>query len=241
MISVASYNIRKSVGLDWRRRPDRILTVLAEIDADIVALQEVDRRFGSRVTSLAPRLIEEETDYQLIDYSARAQSVGWHGNVILARRGIEISGNEALKLPGLEPRGAALADLRIGGLAVRVVGMHLGLLGLYRRKQARAVLNHLAQQPRLPTILMGDMNEWSAHGGCLADFAEDHDFAQTGASFHASRPVSPLDRIMISRDLRIEDAGVHLSDHARVASDHLPVWAHVAPAGPDAGAQETGA
>ena len=47
MIRVATYNIRKSVGQDWRRRPDRVLAVLSEIDADIVALQEVDRRFGS--------------------------------------------------------------------------------------------------------------------------------------------------------------------------------------------------
>ena len=48
MLSVASYNIRKSVGTDWRRQPDRILEVLGEIDADVVALQEVDRRFGRR-------------------------------------------------------------------------------------------------------------------------------------------------------------------------------------------------
>jgi endonuclease/exonuclease/phosphatase family metal-dependent hydrolase len=42
MITVASYNIRKAVGLDRRRDPGRIIAILAEIDADIVALQEAD-------------------------------------------------------------------------------------------------------------------------------------------------------------------------------------------------------
>ena len=40
MITVASYNIRKGLGTDRRRRPDRVLDVLHEIGADIVTLQE---------------------------------------------------------------------------------------------------------------------------------------------------------------------------------------------------------
>ena len=58
MIKVASYNIRKGVGTDRARRPDRIVDVLKEIDADVIALQEVDLRFGSRaavVTRAWPR------------------------------------------------------------------------------------------------------------------------------------------------------------------------------------------
>ena len=229
LVSVASYNIRKSVGTDWRRRPHRILAVLQEINADVVALQEVDRRFGSRETSLAPELIEAETDYQLIHFGARAESVGWHGNAILAKRGIGVVGSRRLVLPALEPRGAALADLELNGCVLRVIGMHLGLLGVWRRRQARAVLDHLEDlEHRFPTVLMGDLNEWSAHGGCIAEFARHHHVAQTGPSFHSKRPVSSLDRIMTSQDVQIEAAGVHISDSARMASDHLPVWARIA-------------
>ena len=54
LLKVASYNIRKAVGLDWRRKPQRVLDVINEIGADVVALQEVDRRFGSRLTALDP-------------------------------------------------------------------------------------------------------------------------------------------------------------------------------------------
>src|SRR5690606_26078764 len=126
-LKVASYNIRKAVGLDWRRRPERVLRVLVALDADIVALQEVDRRFGSRIAALAPQMIEAETGYRAIRFAERPQSLGHHGNVILVRKSIGIAGARPLMLPHLEPRGAAAADLDCGGLKVRVVGMHLGL------------------------------------------------------------------------------------------------------------------
>ena len=35
-LTFASYNIHKAVGLDGRRDPDRIITVLRELDADII-------------------------------------------------------------------------------------------------------------------------------------------------------------------------------------------------------------
>ncbi|MGD9812262.1 MAG: endonuclease, partial [Sphingobium sp.] len=57
-IRVASYNIRKAIGTDRRRSPERILAVLAEIDADVVILQEADRRFGPRVAALPPLLLD---------------------------------------------------------------------------------------------------------------------------------------------------------------------------------------
>src|SRR4249919_2655083 len=47
-ITVASYNMRKAIGTDRPRRPDRVLHVLQEIDADVVALQEADKRIGGR-------------------------------------------------------------------------------------------------------------------------------------------------------------------------------------------------
>ena len=61
MIKVASYNIRKGIGADRRRNPDRILDVLREVDADIVALQEADRRFGEREGVLPLHLIEVQS------------------------------------------------------------------------------------------------------------------------------------------------------------------------------------
>lgn len=229
MIKVASYNMRKSIGTDRRRRPERTLQVLCEIGADIVALQEADRRFGERTAVLTQHLLAEHSDYKPVPFGTRARSMGWHGNALLVRKDATILDCEAIHLPALEPRGAVMADVLLAsGTVVRVVGMHLDLSGLWRRRQAHAIIAHLQASTRqYPTILMGDLNEWSAQSGCLRDFAGHYAFASTGKSFHARRPMARLDRIMASPELTITDAGVHDSLQARTASDHLPIWATI--------------
>ena len=227
MIKVASYNIRKAIGTDRRRRPGRILDVLRELDADVVALQEVDRRFGTRASALPGNLIDRESRWQAIPFGTRSASIGWHGNTILIPKGATIAATHRIHLPSLEPRGAVTADIALAdGRALRIVGMHLDLSGLWRRRQARAIISRIEELgPALPTILMGDLNEWSATTGCLHEFARHYRIADTGPSFHARRPVARLDRILMSRDLRIVDCGVEGGKLARTASDHLPIWA----------------
>ncbi|HWT41345.1 MAG TPA: endonuclease/exonuclease/phosphatase family protein [Sphingopyxis sp.] len=226
MIKVASYNMRKGIGLDRRRDPGRVLSVLRELDADIVALQEADRRFGTRASAIPPHMFEEHSDYVPVDLlDGRPYAIGWHGNALLVRKGAEVEESHALHLPTLEPRGAVAATVRIGDTRLRVVGMHLDISGLRRRQQARAILNHVAEGEDLPTILMGDCNEWRATGGCLSDFGAQHRLVDTGHSFHSRRPVARLDRIFATPDLEAVDAGVHRSALAARASDHLPIWA----------------
>src|SRR3546814_13144591 len=82
-------------------------------------------------------------------------------------KSVEVIHKEIVHLPSLEPRGAVMAEVRVGGVDLRVVGMHLDLSGLWRRRQAHAILAHLAGRdgdPEAPTVLMGDLNDWSAHG-----------------------------------------------------------------------------
>ncbi|WP_033921648.1 endonuclease/exonuclease/phosphatase family protein [Sphingomonas sp. 37zxx] len=227
MLTLASYNMHKAVGIDRRRRPERTLEVLREIDADIVALQEADRRFGRREAIFTPHLLAEHSDYKAVPIAVRALSMGWHGNVLLVRREAEIVDCTPIHLPALEPRGAVSVDVRLRGITVRVIGMHLDLSGLWRRRQAHAILSHLEDCEPLPTILMGDLNEWRPTAGCVQDFCRSFTQADTGASFHARRPIARLDRIMVSGDLAIAECGVHNSMVARTASDHLPIWARV--------------
>lgn len=228
MIRVASYNMRKAIGTDRRRRPERTLEVLCELDADVIALQEADRRFGARASAIPFRMIEEHSDYKPVPFEARDGSIGWHGNALLVRKSVEITHKEILHLPSLEPRGAVLADIEVRGRKLRVVGMHLDLSGLWRRRQAHSILCHVGQGDEpAPAVLMGDLNEWSARGGCLRDFAHHLRFADCGRSFHTRRPVVQLDRIMVTPQLAIAECGVHHSAKARKASDHYPVWAVV--------------
>ncbi len=226
MFKVASYNIRKAKGLDRVRNPARILDVIVETGADVIALQEADRRFGARAAVLSSPLLLAH-GLRAVPLARHAEGLGWHGNAILVRDGVAVHDCGHIDLPTVEPRGAVFADVHLAGHRVRIVGMHLDLSGLRRRQQARAILHALGQRPALPTILMGDLNEWRRTGGCLAEFGHTHDFALTGRSFPANRPLARLDRIMASRELHISGAAAHVSAKARVASDHLPVWARI--------------
>ena len=226
MIKVASYNMRKSIGTDRRRRPERTLQVLCEIGAAIVALQEADRRFGGKSAVLTGHLLAEHSPWKAVPFGVRAASMGWHGNALLIPHDANVVDCEVIHLPALEPRGAVMADVRIRGEVIRVIGMHLDLSGLWRRRQAHAIIAHVgASTIQRPTVLMGDLNDWTSRSGCLRDFAHHYGFAETGRSFHARRPVARLDRIMATRDLKFTAAGVHDSAASRTASDHLPVWA----------------
>jgi endonuclease/exonuclease/phosphatase family metal-dependent hydrolase len=227
MVLIASYNIRKAIAADRRRRPERILEILGEIGADIVLLQEADRRFGQRQSAIPMHMLAERSPYRAVPYDMRPGSMGWHGNAVLVGPNVEILRHMPLHLPTLEPRGAVLADVRVAGQSLRLVGMHLDLSGLWRRKQARAILTELDHQPdRLPTLMAGDLNEWRS-GGCLRDFGQHHRPVTLGPSFHARQPVGRLDRMFVSPGITVLESGVHHSLQARNASDHLPVWARI--------------
>ena len=229
MILLASYNIRKGIGTDRRRRPERVVEVLREVDADVIALQEADRRFGLKQSAIPLELIEH-SPWVPVPFGVRPGGLGWHGNALLIRKSAELLDRCILELPTLEPRGAVMAEIRVHGEELRVIGMHLDLSGLWRRRQVRSLLTQLRTRHRkLPTVLMGDLNEWSPHGGCLREFGHDHRIAPTGRSYHSRHPLAALDRIIYSPDLSVVASGVHHSEKAGRASDHLPIWARVRP------------
>lgn len=228
MIKISSYNIHKAVGLDRLCRPERIIDVIEEIAPQIAILQEADKRFRDRATAV-PLEALHNAGYHPVAFETRPDSIGWHGNAILiqAGAGARVRHHQLVPLPTLEPRGAVMAELEIDGKMLRIVGMHLDLSGLWRRKQIRTILQAVAARKAMPTIMAGDLNEWAPHGGCLPEIARDFRIAHSMPSFHSRRPVARLDRIMVGPELRLIASGTHNSSKAKRASDHLPVWAEV--------------
>ncbi len=217
----ASYNIRKARGLDQRRNPRRILDVINGLEADLVALQEADRRLGDRPSALPRRLIETETDFEVLPAADNDVSLGWHGNAVLLRRGIVATGVERINLPGLEPRGAVRFELDVAR-PVSVVCTHLGLARRHRRRQLQTLAQGL--KPTGDAIILGDFNEWSRSRG-LEPLSHAFTVLSPGRSFHAARPLAALDRIAHAGSITVTNAGVDQGELARQASDHLPIWA----------------
>ena len=225
-IRLASWNIRKCIGLDRRRDPHRVARVLSGIDADVVALQEADRRLGQRPAALPPALISAETRFRAIVVPGHDPSLGWHGNALLATDAVEVEEVHGLHLPGFEPRGALVADIRgAGGAAFRIVAVHLGLMRRSRQRQLAAIRADIEARPPRPTVILGDLNEWHPERGL--DPFEDWAVHAPGPTFHAARPVAALDRLITTPDIAVEEAAVLNTSLTRVASDHLPLTARL--------------
>jgi endonuclease/exonuclease/phosphatase family metal-dependent hydrolase len=106
--------------------------------------------------------------------------------------------------------------------------MHLDLSGLRRRQQVRAILGDLSRcEDATATVLMGDLNEWATHGGCLREFGKEWRVLSCGLSFPSRRPVAQLDRMVVSPGWRILESRVHHSALAARGSDHLPIYARL--------------
>lgn len=225
-LTFASYNIHKGVGTDRRCDPERIMAVLRELDADVIALQEADARFGDRA-SVLPRTVIDDSPWRVVPVARRPRSIGWHGNALLARRSMDVVHSEALELPTLEPRGAVCGDMVQQGAPFRVIGTHLDLSGLRRRDQVRSLLAYLQASNHRPTVILGDFNQWGHSSGAMSEFGRDWQMIAPGRSYPSRRPIARLDRIVASRHWSVHSAMVHHSALAAVASDHLPIMAQL--------------
>lgn len=225
-LRLASYNVRKAIGLDRRRNPSRILEVISSLDADIVALQEADKRLGQRVSPFDVNQIVERTGLVPADLGGNKVSLGWHGNALLVHPDITISSIKLLSLPGLEPRGAISASLQLKYSSVRIMATHLGLTRRSRQKQCDLIHHEINASNDSHSIILGDFNEWRSVGS-LEALTRSHHILSPGHSFHASRPFVKLDRFALSKGLKVQNTGIKLSRLSKIASDHLPVWVDI--------------
>ncbi|MEX0351628.1 MAG: endonuclease/exonuclease/phosphatase family protein [Paracoccaceae bacterium] len=222
-LRLASYNIQKCIGLDLRRLPRRILQVLDRLGAQIVVLQEADKRLPPRPAAL-PHFVLDEAGWQVADLGG-AGSLGWHGNAVIWKgEGITLDTLAHHDLPGFEPRGAVRVELATPIGPLRVVGLHLGLLAQSRRHQVTHLAQDIAALPPMPTVWAGDFNDWSRQP-VLDRLAPKMRFLRPLPSFPALRPLGPLDRIALGPELEAVRHEVFSDQPAHIASDHLPVWA----------------
>lgn len=232
-LRLASYNLHKCLGMDRRRKPARNAKAIAALKADIVALQEVDHRLGQRPAAMPQGLLERATGLRVLPFALEGPSLGWHGQTILVRPDLEPVALRRIVLPGLEPRGAILAELETRAGPLRVIGVHLGLVKRSRAMQLAAIRAAISHRPVMPTAILGDFNDWSA-SGCGEHLAPDFRLHAPGRTFPAPGPMGALDRIAVGFGLHLIDAGTLQAPPARIASDHLPIWADVWIGSPDA-------
>lgn len=227
VLSIATYNVHRWTGMNGRMAPDpeRAMYVIDELDADVIALQEVLRPAGKADPLEA---LCENLGLHVVFAVTRLHRRGQLGNAILSRSPIDAVSVLDLSPSRIERRGALAAQVQNpGGVPVTVIATHLSLVDRTRRRQVQAVLEHSQGRPG-PALVLGDMNAWRS---CKATRKLDRELdaernKSWPASFPATRPVLALDRVY-AHNAEVLDLYSHDSAVARKASDHLPVIAHV--------------
>ena len=232
-LRVATYNIHKCRGFDQRVRPERIAQVLGELDADIVALQEVVGR-GSHSHRDQAHYVAEALGYHPAFGENRRHNCAAYGNLILSRFPVVGFWNYDITTRGREPRGVLRTDVRLeDGHVLHLFNVHLGTAYRERREQARHMVSRrILRNAELAgaRIVMGDFNEWIPGEATrlLSDHFGSHSFyprASRRRTYPCFLPLLRLDHIYFDQSLRLHRLELHRSRKALIASDHLPVVA----------------
>jgi endonuclease/exonuclease/phosphatase family metal-dependent hydrolase len=233
-IRVVTYNVHKCRGIDGSVRPERIVGVLQEIDADIIALQEVLSSEGGGPEVDQAGYIAAALGLKSYMGENRRLNGGAYGNLLLSRHPVHSASNYDISTKGRERRGCLRVDLQVGGASLlHVFNVHLGTSYLERRKQARMlvtseILNNVGL--RGARIVMGDFNEWTRGltTRLLSSQFESVDvlkYLRRSRTYPGVLPLLHLDHIYFDRTLRLEQLAVYRSREALIASDHLPFLA----------------
>lgn len=231
-LRVATYNIHKCQGMDGRIRPERIARVLEDVNADVVALQEVVSIEGHRPEANQSRFLADALGMHVVQSEARKHNGGVYGNVLLSRQPVLDHRSHDITHGRYEARSVLRADLSVDGRDLHLFNLHLGTGFLERRQQARYLMEReILRAPDLyaPRIVLGDFNEW-LRGMVTRTLSEelrrvDLEVPHFCRRYPALLPFMHLDYIYFESPLRPRDAFVYTSPVALVASDHLPVVA----------------
>jgi endonuclease/exonuclease/phosphatase family metal-dependent hydrolase len=222
--------------MDGRVRPERIAEVLGEIDADVVALQEVISAPDGRGNEDQAGFLGHEMGLKFVLGETRRRRGRPYGNLVLSRFPIRAVANYDISAPGREPRGCLRADLGIDrNVVLHVFNVHLGTSFFERRHQARRLIGpSILGHPWLtgPRIVLGDFNEWTRG---LATRLLAARLSMVDIRSHLGRrrtypgllPMLQLDHIYFDRHFEVRTVELHRTPTSLVASDHLPLVAEL--------------
>ena len=230
-LRIATYNIHRSRGLDGRTKPHRIAAVLAGIDADVVALQEVIGP-GPRGTSHA-EAIGAALGMGWVMAPARLLRGHQFGNAVLSRYPITQHLSHDLSWKTCESRNVQRVDILVGGMTLHLYNVHLGTAILERRFQARRLASLvLDRHVGGPKLVVGDFNEWTR--GLATTLLSDRlhsvdlrNYLKRRRTYPGVFPLLHLDHIYYQGRVEVVRVELPRTRVALVASDHLPLVADI--------------
>lgn len=234
-LRVMTYNVHACVGMDNRLDVRRIARVIAQSQADVVALQELDvsrARSGFRDQAQeVARMLEMQCQF----HPAWRLEEECYGDAILSRVPMRLiqTGRLPSRNERYEPRGAIWVEIEPAiGLKVQVINTHLSLYPTERNLQAASLADWIhAAKEQGATVVCGDFNAqprsptYRSISNVAVDVQSYGARSKPSPTFFSPRPLARIDHIFVTDDVIVEDARVLDSRLASVASDHLPLVA----------------
>lgn len=226
-LRVATYNVHACVGTDGRHDPDRVATVIGELEADVVALQEFTYPASVALETRQPVVLTMAGNYECALGPTRQTVTQCFGNALFTQHPIVDVHRIDLSMERWEPRGALAATIAVGRTHVHVLAAHLGLRVRERRFQVRQILEYLDSARDTLLVVLGDFNDWLPGRSVVHVLDDRLGRPPRPASFPGYCPLVPLDRIWIHPARALRRIFAHATPTARRASDHLPVVADI--------------
>lgn len=226
-IRVVSYNVHACVGMDGSFQPRRIADVLARLNADFIALQEVEeRRHAGTVVSA---YLADKLGMTIAGRSTHNRAGIDFGNLLLSTAEPVRTDTHDIAFEGREPRAIIDAAFAIGAPCreLRVLTTHFGLAAAERRSQLARLLRHIENADVSPVVVCADFNEWRPYSGLHRTLGRVLGVSPSVRSFPSRLPTLALDRIYASRPASVTRLNAVSSRIARIASDHLPIVADI--------------
>ncbi|MEP7118469.1 MAG: endonuclease/exonuclease/phosphatase family protein [Acidobacteriota bacterium] len=229
-VRVATYNVHRCRGMDARTQPQRIASVLAALDADVIALQEVVGASQNRPGQAAE--LGAALGMGWVMAPTRHLRGALFGNVVLTRLPVRQHVQHDLSWKTCEPRGAQRVDVAIDGdHLLHIYNVHLGTSLGERRVQAATLADLVhARRPVGPNVVLGDFNEWAR--GLATDILSSR-LESVDLTKHLTRkrtypgwfPVLHLDHIYYRGRVEVTHVELIRTRQSLMASDHLPLVA----------------
>lgn len=225
-LRVATYNVHRCIGRDGRQDVARCFRVIEELDADIVALQEVD---GNLQSGAGQALLElaKESGYSVEHGVTLRRPDADFGNALLSRVRILHAELHDISVSNAEPRGVISASVVAGGHPLRILVTHFGRRPKERRMQSRRIASLIGTTNTGTIVLMGDFNEWRPFARSIRLLRDIFGNVHAPGSYPTRPALLRLDRIWVRPPEILRQVGSHRSVPARIASDHLPVVARI--------------
>ena len=229
-VRIATYNIHRCRSMDRRVNPARIIDVLRDIAADVIALQEVIGA-GPQGAGQAEE-IGAGLGMGWVMNCVRTLRYHQFGNVVLSRYPIVHHSQYDLSWRTCEARHCQRADLDIDGQILHLYNVHLGTAVLERRYQAGRLASYVHDRRITgPKVILGDFNEWlrGLATRTLSSLFESVDISQhlkRRRTYPGLFPVVHLDHIYFDGGVKVVSVEMPRTRKSLIASDHLPLVAN---------------